>query len=230
MSNYCKIEITARLELKTGLHIGGSSAFAAIGATDSPVIKDALTNRPLIPGSSIKGKMRSLLARALNETAARNPNEDHPQILRLFGASNPKNIRGRLVFSDLVMSEAVEKVLRERGAKLSTEVKFENTINRITGVANPRQIERVIAGSWFDFSLMYEFDDEENSDDAQIREDFKNIGTGFKLLEYDYLGGSGTRGYGKVVFSDIRVKSAVGQPNTELLEQLEKVLSGVSSV
>ena len=52
---YAKIQITGNLEVKTGMHIGGSSAFAAIGAVDSPVIKDGRTQSPMIPGSSLKG-------------------------------------------------------------------------------------------------------------------------------------------------------------------------------
>ena len=64
---YAKVKITAQIRLETGLHIGTSNAFAAIGATDSPVIKDPITNLPIIPGSSIKGKMRTLLARVYND-------------------------------------------------------------------------------------------------------------------------------------------------------------------
>ena len=46
---YAKIQITGKLEVVTGMHIGGSSAFAAIGAVDSPVIKDSRENLPMIP-------------------------------------------------------------------------------------------------------------------------------------------------------------------------------------
>ena len=65
-----KIEISGTLEVVTGMHIGGSSAFSAIGAVDSPVVKDTRTNQPMIPGSSFKGKMRSLLAKRYNEFKA----------------------------------------------------------------------------------------------------------------------------------------------------------------
>lgn len=58
---FVKLEITGKLEILTGMHIGGSSAFAAIGAVDSPVVRDALTNDPIIPGSSLKGKIQALL-------------------------------------------------------------------------------------------------------------------------------------------------------------------------
>lgn len=56
----------------TGLHIGASSAFSAIGAVDSPVISDIRTNMPMIPGSSLKGKMRSLLAKNITMYLQRN--------------------------------------------------------------------------------------------------------------------------------------------------------------
>ena len=63
---FAKIEINGTIEIVTGLHIGGSSAFSAIGAVDSPVIKDGRTNMPMIPGSSLKGKIRTLLAKRYN--------------------------------------------------------------------------------------------------------------------------------------------------------------------
>lgn len=73
---YSKIQIKGVLEVKTGMHIGGSSAFSAIGAVDSPVIKDIRTNNPMIPGSSLKGKMRTLLARKYNDVVQANANKD----------------------------------------------------------------------------------------------------------------------------------------------------------
>lgn len=60
---YAKIRINGDILVKTGMHIGGSSAFAAIGAVDSPIVRDVRSNLPLLPGSSLKGKMRSLLAK-----------------------------------------------------------------------------------------------------------------------------------------------------------------------
>ncbi len=64
---YAKLEITGTLEVLTGMHIGASSAFAAIGAVDLPVIRDTLSDRPMIPGSSLKGKLRTLLALQYNK-------------------------------------------------------------------------------------------------------------------------------------------------------------------
>ena len=84
---YAKIRISGKIELLSGMHIGGSGAFSAIGAVDSPVVKDRLTGLPLLPGSSLKGKMRSLLARMYNEKFAKLPDGDHPKLLRLFGSA-----------------------------------------------------------------------------------------------------------------------------------------------
>ena len=90
---YTKIQITGKIEVKTGMHIGGSSAFAAIGAVDSPVIKDIRTNLPMIPGSSLKGKMRTLLAKEYNTEVAKKPDEDAPCLLRLFGCAKEKQVK-----------------------------------------------------------------------------------------------------------------------------------------
>lgn len=99
---YGKIRISGNILVKTGMHIGGSGAFAAIGAVDSPIIRDARTNLPMIPGSSLKGKMRSLLAKEFNERVVE-PNEDHERITRLFGSSKGNIKRSRLLFSDMVL-------------------------------------------------------------------------------------------------------------------------------
>ena len=102
---FAKIKITGVLEVLSGMHIGGSSAFSAIGSVDSPVIKDALTGLPLLPGSSIKGKLRTLLARSMNENYFASHDEDCEQIRRLFGSAKKNNVRvSRLLFYDSVMN------------------------------------------------------------------------------------------------------------------------------
>ena len=122
---YAKIQILGTIEVVTGMHIGGSGAFAAIGAVDSPIIKDVITNLPLIPGSSLKGKMRTLLAKKYNDGIVK-IEHDAPCIKRLFGSSKDEEFRhGRLIFSDAIMINREE--LRERGMQSMTEVKFENT-------------------------------------------------------------------------------------------------------
>jgi len=87
---FAKIKFSAQIRLETGLHIGASNAFAAIGAIDSPVIKDPITNLPIIPGSSLKGKMRTLLAKVYNEEIVKNPSQDSDVLSRLFGNSEDK--------------------------------------------------------------------------------------------------------------------------------------------
>ena len=212
---YGKIRISGNILVKTGMHIGGSGAFAAIGAVDSPIIRDARTNLPMIPGSSLKGKMRSLLAKEFNERVVE-PNEDHERITRLFGSSKRGNIkRSRLLFSDMVLKN--EEELRDAGLQSMTEVKFENTIDRITAEANPRQIERAIRNSTFDFELIYEITDENEN---QVEEDFKVIRDGLKLLELDYLGGSGSRGYGKVAFENLKATTVFGNYDVKTLNEL----------
>lgn len=152
---YGKILIRCDLEVRTGMHIGGSSAFSAIGAVDSPVVRDPYTGYPIVPGSSLKGKLRTLLARSTYQdieamAKAGSCDKDPEQILRLFGSSEPVR-RSRLQFADAFLSNAKE--LSNVGV---TEVKTENAISRANSVANPRQIERVIAGAKFGVSIVYD--------------------------------------------------------------------------
>ena len=217
---FAKIEIRGIIEVVTGLHIGGSTAFSAIGAVDSPVVKDSLTNLPLIPGSSLKGKMRTLLAKQYNETVAKNPNQDHERIRNLFGSSaGEAMVPGRLLFSDAVMSNWED--LKKRGLTSRTEVKFENTINRMTAVANPRQIERVVRGSEFPLEMVYEV-----KAGIPVEEDFRLIKDGLLLLEYDYLGGNGSRGYGKIKFRDLTADVVVGELDEDTMEACRAILEG----
>lgn len=218
---YAKVRISGDIIVKTGMHIGGSSAFAAIGAIDSPVIKDVRTNLPMIPGSSLKGKMRSLLAKEFN-TAIVDADHDHERIQRLFGTAQKGNIkRSRVLFSDMVLANEGE--LRNAGLQSLTEVKFENSISRMTAVANPRQIERVVRGSVFELDLIYEMENE-----ADFIEDMETLAEGMKLLQFDYLGGSGSRGYGKIRFENIGAETVVGELSQELIDQCNEILENVT--
>lgn len=221
-----KLIIHAKLMVKTGLHIGGSSDFAPIGAVDSPFIRDALTHQPMIPGSSIKGKMRTLLSkvRVTGDVLPAEPSKDDTVVKRLFGASGNDSAQpARLQFSDCFVSKDSEA--RFEKVDLDTylgEIKSENTINRVSGAANPRQIERVPAGMVFDFSLVYNVENEE-----ELSEDMEALTTAFRLLQLDYLGGHGSRGYGRVAFSQFSVKKmtfAGGYEETDE-EELEKKLN-----
>lgn len=219
---YAKIQITGDIEVVTGMHIGGSSAFAAIGAVDSPVIKDVRTNLPMIPGSSIKGKMRSLLAKMYNENVvAEKPDEDNERLTRLFGSAKKDHVKAsRIIMSDMIMKNRDE--LRKQGLESMTEVKFENTINRISAVANPRQIERAVRGSKFELDFLYEVVEEN-----EILEDFQVLADGMKLLQFDYLGGHGTRGYGKIKFNQLEASVVIGDVPDDIMEKCNEQLKGV---
>lgn len=222
---FAKIEITGTLEVLTGMHIGGSSAFAAIGAVDSPVVRDTFSDQPMIPGSSLKGKMRALLAQKYNDRKhlpdSYSCEDDDPRILRLFGSAKKNQIqRSRVLFRDMMLSNMKE--LREYGLNSATEVKFENTISRMTAIANPRQIERVIPRTKFDLSIVYNVQEAD-----EVIPDLQLLAEGMQLLGFDYLGGHGSRGYGKVKFSDLQLRSVVGEIDYDLLTQCQQVFEGV---
>lgn len=205
---YTKIKIEGTIEVKTGLHIGGDASFSAIGAIDSPVVRDPRSKLPVIPGSTLKGKLRSLLAREMGtipDKGDKGFNNDCAEITRLFGSSaKGSDAAGtgmqmsRLQFCDCFLENKEE-------LPQIFESKFENTIDRLTSVANPRQIERVIRGAKFKLEIMYNVEDR-----SQIEEDFKNLRTALHLLENDYLGGGGTRGNGRVKFQDLKGAAVTG--------------------
>lgn len=195
---YGKILIRCELVVRTGLHIGGSSAFSAIGAVDSPVVRDTTTGLPIIPGSSLKGKLRTLLTRSICQDINNMPafEKDDEKIKRMFGCSNPVQ-NSRLQFADAFIGNKEEMMTTG-----ITEVKFENTINRETCVANPRQIERVTPGTMFNVNIVYDAVSEN-----ELKEDMELLAKGFRLLQLDYLGGHGSRGSGRVSFKNFRFET-----------------------
>lgn len=212
------IEIKATLLLKSGLHIGAGDNEMHIGGIDNSVVKNPITNHPYIPGSSLKGKIRSLLEwksgevknkpLSLNDLEKAQSKQAVELILKLFGVSGDaedsekmqKIGASRLVFWDCDLNETWANEITQDGLSL-TEAKSENTIDRITATAgNPRLTERVPAGAEFDFKLTIRVFDE---DDKQ--ELLNTVLSGLKLLELDSLGGSGSRGYGKVKFTELTV-------------------------
>jgi CRISPR-associated protein Csm3 len=76
-------------------------------------------------------------------------------------------------------------------------------IDRISGVAahgiGLRQTERIPAGATFEFKLNLKV---LSSDDASLLETVK---IGLKMLTLDSLGGSGSRGYGKIRFNGLQL-------------------------
>lgn len=206
---YTKVLIQFDLEVKTGMHIGGSSAFSAIGAVDSPVIRDPLSGRPIVPGSSLKGKLRTLLARSFAGDIHNMPDfkNDDPVVLRMFGSTSA---RSRLQFADAFVSNA--ESMKAVGL---TEVKSENVIKRLSSEAMPRQIERVNAGTVFAETIVYDASDED-----EMREDLQLLAKAMKLLQMDYLGGHGSRGSGRVSLKNFRVSSYGGEVDCKGLNRL----------
>jgi|SRR5579875_2789194 len=190
------------IETVTGLHIGGSSEGLKIGGTDMPVITVA-TNRngkmldiPYIPGSSIKGRVRSLLLAVYGKIENRAVKFTDGDLDKLFGMANAgtgnDGIRTRSIFRDAMPSEDDLKKWFE-GERSLTEIKGENTIDPISGEAKPRYIERVIPGVKFLGEIVLQIQDNDNLSKLE-----RYLFEGMKLLEDTYLGGQGTRGYGKV--------------------------------
>ena len=217
-----KIEkITGKIRLLSGLHIGGGDDTMKIGGIDNQVVKHPNTGEPYIPGSSIKGKMRSLLewhfglvnlsrpkgeegkpfsSKYMDDEVAFSDEtlrDNAVNLLKLFGDPNPNTPYGitRMSVGDCFITEEMRQKHHAKVLSLS-EAKFENVIDRCSGTANnPRQTERVPAGVEFAFDIRYKVlpDDDEG---AFIH----IIETGMDLLEKDYLGGSGSRGYGRIEF------------------------------
>ena len=204
----------------TGLHIGGSAGALAIGNVDQPVVRNPLTNEPYIPGSSLKGKLRSLLERQRGAAQTQDIGQ-HVKIHNCKGAAEYRscpicNVFGlpaiewcaptRLAVRDVALTEESRNALREARMDLPfTEIKWEAAIDRLTAAASPRQLERVPAGARFGpMELVYSvFLDND-------LEFFAELITALQLLEDDYLGGQGTRGSGRVGLRGLSVAVRTG--------------------
>lgn len=196
-----KIKITTSLELITGLHVGGSKDNVEIGGIDNPVIRAAIKdNQPYIPGSSLKGKMRSLL----EQIAGSSEVGKNSEINDLFGYSKD-NKPSKIIFRDSYLSmESAERLKNAENLDMPyTEGKWENIIHRIKGTAeHPRQTERIPAGVSFDVEMVINVWD----NDADGEKSLDLLKNGINALENDYLGGSGSRGYGQVKFSPLKIE------------------------
>ena len=201
-----KIKINTSITLITGLHIGGNSENVEIGGIDNPVVKLASKGDvPYIPGSSLKGKMRCLL-----EQAAGAPKVGlDDKVNNLFGiteskANNTANQPSKIIVRDAMLSDDSKKKLLECDNldMPYTENKFENVIDRVRGIAqHPRQTERVPAGAVFNAEFIINVWDDD--DEQELIALFEK---GIRLLENDYLGGSGSRGYGQIKFGEMERK------------------------
>lgn len=222
--------ITGTIEVLTGLHVGAGKDTIEIGGLDNPVLRDPATKEPYIPGSSIKGKMRSFMEWHKGEVAfdkfnrrdvyENKPGEPHSCnredciICKVFGSSSKEPKRGptRLIVRDAYLSREARERFRE--GKPVTENKYENAINRITGEANPRPMERVVRGVKFDFEMVYRIFDEGDNQYFHI------VPRALKALEQDALGGCSSRGCGKIRFLDIKVDEKSYHTVDEWLESL----------
>lgn len=250
-----KILITGEIKTLTGLHIGGSSTGMEIGGVDLIVLRDSISKRPYIPGSSLKGKMRSLLERSENKTFNKKIGNSWIHmcdkvsdfkaccVCRVFGVTpdSPKRVEAssemnsndeplltRLIVRDALMTQdTAEKLEHADTDLLYTDVKTEVVIDRLTSQATPRQIERVPAGSKFEFGMIFNVFAEED------KEFFKYIFQSMALLEDDYLGGQGSRGYGRIKFE---IKDITWRPSKYYAEGcgevtgLNKEMKSVSEI
>ncbi|MGQ9922280.1 MAG: type III-A CRISPR-associated RAMP protein Csm3, partial [Desulfobacca sp.] len=214
------LNITGKIIVKTGLRIGAGDAEMRIGGLDNPIIKHPHTLEPYIPGSSLKGKVRSLLElqsglipfsqgtplalKHLKDTKINDVQKARGlKIIKLFGTGGAEEQElleqeigpTRVAFADCALNNGWKRKAMEE-ALAFTEVKSENTINRITSVAqHPRQMERVPSGAQFDFRVTLKKFDKDQNDDLETL-----LLIGLKLLTLDALGGCGSRGYGRIEF------------------------------
>ena len=211
------LKLIGEIELLSGLHIGGGDDTMKIGGIDNGVIKDINSDKPYIPGSSLKGKMRSLLEWDIGVVGIGDGNplsskitkqDDFPQdkkiqkdaqtLLKLFGDKDGEHGITRISVGDCYLTKEMREK-DENGEISLSEAKYENVIDRQTGIAKKgvgvRQTERVPAGVKFDFDIRVKMLPDDD------KEEFKKmIERGLELIENDYLGGSGSRGYGRVRF------------------------------
>ena len=229
--------ITATLEVLTGLRIGAGDGEMHIGGVDNTVVKHPHTSLPYIPGSSLKGKMRSLLewrSGAVKEEplgwkdyqkADGVVKTEVKRILQLFGIGGSDKLGEsemlelgptRVSFWDCSLQDDWVDRIREDNLAL-TEVKSENRINRISGVAeHPRQTERVPAGACFDFRLSVK---QLDGDDGAL---LNTVLQGLRLLELDSVGGSGSRGYGKVKFKNLTIDGEDKQAQFDAIDPFQR--------
>ncbi len=215
-----KIKITGTITLQTGMHIGGAEVDLDIGGIDNAVAKDKQTGRAYIPGSSLKGKLRDLIAR---HKGYKKHEHDKDETLTLFGRGADRKNNGRF-FGNLIVRDSFMVDDENVDEDKMFEDKAENTIDRPTGAAKPRHIERVVKDNVFELDMILDIYDKDINDtyksDKEKTEMLLNtLRLGFRLLEHDYLGGSGTRGYGKVKFNfDKKQKKLVFTDEGKIME------------
>lgn len=209
-------KVTGIIQCVSGLRIGGSKDTIEIGGMDNPIIRNPLDQFPYIPGSSLKGKLRSLLEWEIEGKLSNDGNvhqykdcqDKECPICRIFGVTDNEALfgPGRAIFRDSWVSESSKAELKELQRKkglLYVEEKTETAIDRLRGKAKGgslRPYERVPAGTEFTFQIDYRVFDIDNDKGKVDNNNFDWILQGLWLLEQDALGGCGSRGYGQVCF------------------------------
>ena len=194
-----KIIYTGKIVLKTGLHIGGTNAALNIGGPDKFVVRNPINNIPYIPGSSLKGKLRSLIEikNGCSEVST-DPNSESGKLFGVAGG-NDNTRPSRLIVRDAELDTESKPGMFENTDLPYTESKTEVNIDRVTSKANPRTFERVPAGAEFKLSMVLNiFEGEDEKELEGIL--FKAI----EMLQDDYLGGQGSRGYGHVEILELK--------------------------
>lgn len=195
-----KIIISGKVVAESGIMIGGNNAAFEIGGTDKQVVRNPINKMPYIPGSSLKGKMRSLFELAqgtVNKDGGPTQNPNHAAA-QLFGHiknkddnDNKSQQPSRLIVRDGELKNSDQFIDTDL---LYTEVKAENSIDRITAEANPRFFERVPKGAEFGLSMTINVFDK----DVNGKEFLHYTYEALRLVQDDYLGGSGSRGNGQI--------------------------------
>ncbi len=239
--------VTGNIECLTALHVGGASTGIDIGGVDNIVVRNPLNNQPYIPGSSLRGKLRSLLERAhgLPLTQSIGPQvtihrcaseQTYPTcpVCVVFGVTSDEKFAtpSRLLVRDVALEpQSAERLARLKTTELPyTEVKWEVAIDRITSAANPRQQERVPAGAVFGpFELVFSFYDDDPKQDARR---FGYLVEAMQLLEDDYLGGGGSRGSGRIAFTNLslQVRTAADYRERKARRGLDVSLQGLADL
>lgn len=202
-----KILISGKIEALTGLMIGGTNSSMGIGGPDKLVIRNPVNRQPYIPGSSLKGKMRSLLeitagtlGKEMSGTNIKHgPSMDPSEISTLLFGSAMKDTEkqrpSRLLVRDAHLWNPEDL---EHTELLYTESKTEVVIDRVTSAATQRNFERVPAGAIFELNLVLNIFEGDPFDERRLIE---TLLKGLVLVQDDYLGGSGSRGNGCVQFT-----------------------------
>lgn len=208
------IEVSATMMVQSGLRIGAGGSSLEIGGLDNPILRHPVTRQPYVPGSSLKGKLRSLLE--VNKFRIGNFLEPRATsgpcgcggcvVCRLFGCGDVRNASEptRLIFRDCLMLESSIKELEPLLSEgvFYSEVKAEVTMDRTSGKvgqAGPRSMDRIAAGTRLGVSVTIRVLEGDKEDEMK-----EALAHALRLLEAEGLGGSVSRGYGQVKFEDMK--------------------------